>query len=300
MAGAGSLLGCAFLIREATLYLVPVVVAAIAIVAVVRNCQTREMARMLVCFLLPVVLVWQGYMALIEARTGHRGIATIGRTVYLMHPLAIEKDGRTLLKEPKLREAADSTSSWYIYGHAREIDRYLAEIYKLNEWERLALAKSAYWQAWRSAPAAMTVKALQELRPKYATQLADPSANFIDLNVTEETVRRSFKSKESVFVKLAQILFRLASAVVFASCVIGIPLYVLHPKLRSTAPPNLDALMACWLLFAGLVGMYMLIHMEFRHFLQVQAFAVLGGFVVLRHVALPWWQRLRRRSYSAD
>lgn len=207
MAGAGSLLGCAFLIREATLYLVPVVVAAIAIVAVVRNCQTREMARMLVCFLLPVVRVWQGYMALIEARTGHRGIATIGRTVYLMHPLAIEKDGRTLLKEPKLREAADSTSSWYIYGHAREIDRYLAEIYKLNEWERLALAKSAYWQAWRSAPAAMTVKALQELRPKYATQLADPSANFIDLNVTEETVRRSFKSKESVFVKLAQILF---------------------------------------------------------------------------------------------
>lgn len=87
---------------------------------------------------------------------------------------------------------------------------------------------------------------------------------------------------------------------VFASCVIGIPLYVLHPKLRSTAPPNLDALMACWLLFAGLVGMYTLIHMEFRHFLQVQAFAVLGGFVVLRHIALPWWQRLRRRSYSAD
>ncbi|MEK9967505.1 MAG: hypothetical protein VW600_00105 [Ferrovibrio sp.] len=294
MLGAGFILAYAFLIREATLYLLPVIVMVFIGVAVVRGWRPRDMARMIACFVLPAILVWQGYMELILVRTGYRCMATIGRTVYFMHPLAIEGRGKQVLRNPVLREAVDATTSWYIYGHAREIDAYLAKKYKMNEWERLALAKAAYWQAWRSYPVAMAIESLKELRPKYALLLADPSANVIDVNVTEETVRRSLSGKESIAVKLLQAPFRLFSAVVFLCCAIGIPAYVVFPRLRRNAPANLDGLAACWLLFAALIGMYAMIHMEFRHFLQVQAFAVLSGLVVLRHIALALWEHNSR------
>jgi hypothetical protein len=294
--GAGLLLAYAFLIREATLYLIPVVVLALVIVCVARRRTVSDLVRIVACFVLPCLLVWQAYLEWTEVRTGYRAMASVGQSVYLMHPLEIERDGKRVLDEPRLREAADATSSSYIYGHALEINSYLNAKFGLTEWERAELSKAAYWHAWRVAPAAMAIEALKELRPKHAVRLADISANFIDLNVTVEMTEVSMNSKSSSAAKLIQIVFRAFSAVIFAGCVIGIPLYVLVPRLRRSASGRLEGLAACWLVFSSLVGMYAMIHMEFRHVLPVQAFAVLSGIAMLSHIVTSLGAYLRDRK----
>lgn len=144
---------------------------------------------------LPVIVFWQGYLAWAEAHTGYRGLATVGQSVYLMHPLNVERKGRFVLRDPKLREAAEAVPVSYTYGQAVEINKYLADNHHLNEWQRTELSKAAYWQAWKVAPGPMLRQTISELRPKYVVQLADVSSSFVDLNITDEMAKRSLRSK---------------------------------------------------------------------------------------------------------
>lgn len=291
---AGLLVAFVVLVREATLYLVPVLVLALVTMALARRYPAGGTARMALWLVLPPFLIWQAYLGWTEVRTGYRAMASVGQSVYLLHPLDIEKRGRRVLQEPHLREAADATNSSYTYGHALEINSYLKSSFGLNEWERSELSKAAYWAAWRTAPHAMLGEAIRELRPKHAVRLADMSASFIDANVTVQMAEQSLNTKNSRWVRLLQLPFRVFSALVFAGCVLGVPAYIFIPRLRRTAPPALDALAVCWLLFASMTGMYAMIHMEFRHILPVQGFAVFSGLAVLHHIVRAHWPFIRR------
>lgn len=286
----GLLVAMTFLIREATLYLTIPLAVGFAVVMVAQHLPRRQVIGVLACFLLPILIVWQGYVGWNVARTGHRFITTIGQSVYLLHPLQIEMRGTRVFHDPMLRDATDVTSSNYAYGHALEINRYLQERYNLNEWDRTRLSQAAYWDAWRTVPVAMLLEFARELRIKYIVQLADVSMSLRDYPVMGGLER---ESSGGFIERLLLHAIRGFSALVFVGCVAGVPLLLLVPAIRGAVPVKIEALVFCWLIFASMVGMYGLIHMEFRYSLPGQAFAVIAGMAVLRHGMLRWQARTR-------
>ncbi|MCW0235569.1 MAG: hypothetical protein OJJ21_18355 [Ferrovibrio sp.] len=286
----GLLVALTFLIREATLYLAIPLAAGFAVVMSAQHLPRRQIAGILFCFLLPVVIMWQGYAAWNVARTGQRFITTVGQSVYLLHPLQIEMRGTRVFRDPVLRDAADATSSDYAYGHALEINRYLKKRYNLNEWDRTRLSEAAYWDAWRTVPVAMLVEFARELRIKYIVQLADLSMSLRDYPVMGGLEREPLGGFAS---RLLLYAMRGFSALVFVGCVVGGPLLLLVPAVRGAVPVKIEALVFCWLIFAAMIGMYALIHMEFRYSLPGQAFAIIAGMAVLRHVGLLWKIRMQ-------
>jgi hypothetical protein len=293
----GLFVALSIMIREATVYLIPILALGFVVVMQAQGIPYGRMVAILVGFFVPAIVFVQAYSAWNEMRTGHRLITTVGQSVYLLHPLDIEKRGNAVFRDPVLREAVDATGSYYTYGHALEINEYLMKK-GMDEWERAKLSEAAYWDAWLTHPGAMTGEFFRELRLKFAIQLADPSLSLRYYPVVAGRVE-SVPRERGIVGPVLTIALRCFSAAIFIGCVLGIPLGLLRKFRQGAGLPHLDALIFCWLVFVGMMGMYAIIHLEFRYTLPAQALAIVSGLAMLRHyflLAKAWRRRTASRA----
>ena len=304
--GCGLLLAVSMLIREATIYFLPVVVMGLAIVMGVRRVQIRAICRNLLLLSLPVVLIWQGYLTWNQARIGVRVVTTVGQSVYLLHPLELELTGIHVLEEPRIYEAYVNTNAGTVFGRAMAINQYIEEAYGLGESEQYFLSEAAFWTAWKLAPLGMVRRTLAEFPPQYAMHIVSLTAALRDAEViagrrqpnaaTSLLEWRSLPFFEAVSRFLAlgplEIGSRFLSLVIFLAHMVGIPLLLIVKPLRQWCRlRNLDAMVFSWMFFFGIVGMYAMIHIEPRYYMPGQAFAIITGIAVLRHLVLAWLGR---------
>lgn len=287
------LCGCgmaiAILIRDATLYMIPVIAVGLVVVMRERAMPGKKIAVCIAVFVLPIVVVWQAYAAWNAARFGKPFVTTVGQSVYLLHPLEIEGRGRAVLQDPLLREAYNAVKSHYTYGIAVEMNRYLAQQYGMTAVQRAELSQAAYWAAWRHAPDAMFMEMVRELRLKFIVQIADLSMALRDYPVMggiEERV--PVYARNTMFI-LGATLFRALSGLIVGAGILGVPLIAFVPAIRRAVAVRPAGLVFCWLVFAAMTGMYSMIHVELRYTLPVQAFIILSGIAMLRHAWLFWW-----------
>jgi len=278
----------AILVRDATLYMVPVIVLSLIVVMRERAMSASRIIRSIAVFLLPVVVVWQGYTAWNAARFDRPFVTTVGQSVYLLHPIEIELRGRAVLHEPRLREAYNAVKSSYTYGVAVEMNRYLAERYGMNAGQRAELSQDAYWAAWRNAPGAMFMEVVRELRLKFIVQVADLSMAFRDYPVMGGIEERVPDYARGIVFVIAEALLRAFSALIVVACILGVPLLASVPAWRQAIGGRPAGLLFCWLVFGGMAGMYAMVHMEFRYTLPAQALVIVSGIAVLRHALLLW------------
>lgn len=315
----GCLFAVATIIREATIYLLPIIIIATAMLAIGSSLTWRTTITASILFVLPALLVWQGYLGWNQARTGHRFITTVGKYVYLIHPLQVEYRGTKVFTDPVLREAFAATSSDYTYGHARAIDAYLLSHRNIQEYDRLTMAQNAYWTAWYVAPVAMAREMLKEFRPKHALQLVSPTMPFRDYpmllgqgnsfsftkflrSLPDEWRSQSWKGRAWLTLSLVvEFTFLIISAVIFSACIIGIPLLILRPGLRrALRGVLLQGLVLFWLLYIGMSCMYALIHVEMRYSLPVQSLAILSGVVVIFNLVHLYREARHGRHHRSE
>jgi hypothetical protein len=294
--GLGGLLASVMLLREATLYLAPVVAVGVALWARAGGDGIGRRLALTLLFLVPIVAVWQGCRAWNEARTGTPFVTTGVQFVGLMPTMVLADAGLPVLAPGSPVARAHAATAGVDVGpfqRAVDINRHLFAREGLRAPELAQVATETWIDTWRRAPLARAGEAIGEFRMKQAFVLVAPNeaarqivrlstgVKLDDVSVGLKRIRAGEVVRGGLVVAVETVQ-RLISATVFLAFVVGLPVLVIRGLAAgSLATSPLLVLGWLWLVSAALAGLYSLVHMELRYTLPAQAVAVPLGLWVL-------------------
>lgn len=303
--GLGALFAVCILVREVAFFAFPFFALGVFAWGYDGDRSWRRGLRAVALFLVPALIVWQGYLAWNQYRTGYRFMTTGGQHAYLMKPVMIEDRGSAVLDDARLRKAYVATkplAGGEFFTRVREMNVHLYSDAKLNAVERTRLNAGTYATAWLRAPMAMLTLVAQEYRANQFLLLINFNfalreikglagvennpgyrAYFVDL-----LAKPGSKTLAVLVLELIGLGF---SGLVFLGFIYGGAYGLWAVVCRGDRKPS--SFVAAWLLlfYAGFVGMYALIHLELRYAICMQAIVLIAGTAAL------WNAIVSARSY---
>jgi hypothetical protein len=294
----GILFATCILFRDATLFASPFFALGAAAWGYSFHRTWTGAMRVALLFLVPAVVVWQGYLAWNQYRTGYRFMTTGGQHAFLMKPVMVEQQGIAVLRDPHLQQAYAATASLAdgeFFTRVREMGVWLRRNADLDAVQRTALAMRAYRSAWQAAPMAMLQSVLREYRANQFLLLVNFQFAVRELEglarIEENPGYRVYfrnlveNPQGQNLLPLGLELTGLAiSGIVFVGFVGG-GLYRLW-RVVWCGDYSPAALVPAWLLllYLGFVGMYAMVHLEMRYTICMQAIVLVLGTAAIRDI----------------
>jgi hypothetical protein len=281
-------LGLAFLIRDFTLYMLPVFVVLVFVAVVRRRNSLAAKTAMFVTVLVPVILLSGAYASWNEHRTGERFITTGARTAALLPLVRFAGQGVPIFdQDTPLDEAARASLSTYFYADVLNINRYL-EQKGLQGLEMSRLARDRFMQTLAEHPLIVARHVLRELRFLSLSQkLINPLNAYSDIAAFRENRNpEAFRDRmlgALASSDLARTAFALAElAVVSMILLIGLTAYIVFPLVYLTmlaTRRNIEfvwhVLASTWICFIGAAVCYGIIRLEARYLIGFAPFMVI-------------------------
>jgi hypothetical protein len=306
LAIVSALLASLFLLREFTLFLLPVF-APLIMVAVWRSGYSLPRAVIIgIAVVLPTILFAGLYSNWNEQRTGSSFVTTGARTAALLPLVQIEGRGTPVfVGQSVLDVTARENLSTYFYADVLEINRALWRA-GVTGVQMSAMARDIYLQTLFAHPLAFLRHAAGEVRlDRRAKALANPVSSFRDLEAFRaggERVSFSRVLPEALRqgVGLSVMLALLEGVGIFAMFAVGVCAFVVFPLwyLGSLAsgrrpPPFWHVLAAVWAAYAGTIAAYSLIRLEDRYLIGFGPFMIVVGLLTAQAVwqLCPWARR---------
>lgn len=304
---AGTMFAACILIRDAALVSLPIFALGVFWWGLRQSkgpASWISASKAVVVFVLPVMVAWQGYVTWNHYRSGYRMMSTGAQYALLMHPLMLEERGTAVLRAPPLRQALAATEpreGGEFFTRIREMGVWLRENVQIDAGQRSKLATTAYLDAWKAAPSAMLWQSVSEYRANQFLLLVN-----IDFALRELKGLAGLERNEGYRVYFRDLISRpqsnwpalireavglSLSGAIFAAFIFGGAVALWRVCMRRERDPRL--IIASWfvILYAGFVAMYMLVHLELRYTIFVQALALIGGCAAICGVLSPVRQR---------
>lgn len=291
---AGLLVGL-FLLREFTLFLLPVFVPLITVAVwpVVR--RPALCAAVCIAVLLPMVLTAILYTNWNAFRSGDRFVTTAARKAALLPLVQLEGRGIAVFGgDSVLDQAARENLSSYFYADVININRTLSE-FGVSGVEMSAMARGLYLETLVAHPLAFLRHATGEIRlDRRAKALANPITSFRDLEAFRAgNERMSFSKRLSgaLDVKTVSAIgpVIVEGFIILAMLVIGVFAFLVFPvaylarlAIRCSAPVPWTVQAGIWASCGGTMAAYSLIRLEDRYLIGFTPFMIIIGLFTIR------------------
>ena len=302
--GAGLLFAAAFLLREATLFLSLGILPLVALAGLGDSRPTWRGARhlILVCvvFMLPLLLVQQGYREWNRSRIGMPLITTGAQTTMFqaladaaaIDPVVLEGDDLVHRTARDMLHGSD-------FSRILEMLTVLFQQHRMTAVDQSQAGFTAYYQAWRDHPGIMTRMVLSHLRSNQAQMTLRPVESLRELILWTRYDDGGFARWRAVRegrwwmapVVALDGLSKAAAVIVFAAFTLLTPWRLLRDRLT---PAHATAT-GLWLLYFAMLGLYALVHLETRYVAAVVPLSLVVGVFNLDW-AWQWWKRHRRAA----
>ncbi len=299
----GLLAAAAMLIRPSGLYHTLLIAVGVGIWCLGSSRPFAVRLGLIAVFLLPTLLVWEGYNRWNEYRTGERFFTT-SHFVLLQPVVAAQERGAPVLDEhPLLAEAFAATEGTpcpdphpneCAYARAEAMDDYLFREHGIRAPELARLVSGAYAASWRTAPDAQLVYILLELfrgaRPHNLLNFTYGPRQLAEYHTGEpapgliERLRTltSDMSLSNLVLLAVEVVHRGFSLALTACFFVGVPALVACVAVRNRHLATKHLMLAwLWGVSVASLVMYSLVTAQQRYLISVIAFATLGGVTAL-------------------
>lgn len=296
MAGLGAAVLAALLLREAGAFLQYALWPLAIAWCLTTGTGARRSIILIVLFALPPFLGAQAYKAWNAERTGHRFITTAAQTAVFRPALDLYRRGIPVFADDPLLadEPALKDREFPLPGVAyTTINHHLTAKHGFRPWDVAGHAYATYLRHWRTHFTERVGIVLSKfdkgllylpLMPVVGTErVALWSGGITPLPAPGQVWQRVVADMrlDLGFLLAVRTLARVASVLITAAAVLGIPWLLWKGWRRGSADPRAPLLAAYWLFGATYVGAYALVHMEERYLVPVVPFILICGLSLL-------------------
>ena len=278
--GVGLLLAAAFLLREATIFMLLGFVPLAGAAAFRNGLPASRKIVALIGILLPLILIHQLYLEWNRSRIGARIATSAAQTALVLALVdAARHEPRIFSGDTALDQVARQVVRNHDFFEVREINKRLFEERGRSAAQMAGDAHDAYFRAWREYPRAMLSLPLSHMNERIVYLMARPVTSLRDLIVWNTGGDNGFAREQALrdgrwWMLPFIIVYRFgqaASIVLFAAFLALTPWRFLAAGWRS--PPAVAAA-GIWFAYLTFFGIYAMVHLEPRYIMGVVSPAI--------------------------